>query len=42
MPRCCARRGIEEVEPGQRLLVTIETGSKGAHISMVQLTDRED
>ena len=34
--------GIEEVEPGQRLLAAVETGSKGAHISMVQLTDRED
>ena len=34
--------GIEEVEPGQRLLAAIETGSKGAHISMVQLTDGDD
>lgn len=34
--------GIEEVEPGQRLLAAVENGSKGAHIAMVQLDDQED
>lgn len=29
--------GVEEVEPGQRLLAAIESGAKGAHISLVQL-----
>jgi len=29
--------GIEDVEPGQRLLAAIESGAKGAHISLVQV-----
>ncbi|MEL6664200.1 MAG: cold shock domain-containing protein [Pseudomonadota bacterium] len=29
--------GIEEAEPGQRLLAVVVNGAKGAHISLVQL-----
>ncbi|MEL6566773.1 MAG: cold shock domain-containing protein [Pseudomonadota bacterium] len=29
--------GIEEVDPGQRLLAAVVSGAKGAHISLVQL-----
>jgi len=29
--------GIEDVEPGQRLLAAVERGAKGAHISLVQV-----
>ena len=29
--------GIEEVDPGQRLLAVVESGAKGAHISLVQV-----
>ncbi|MCI4644429.1 MAG: cold shock domain-containing protein [Hyphomonadaceae bacterium] len=34
--------GVQEVEPGQRLMAAVESGSKGAHISMVQLDDCDD
>lgn len=33
--------GIEEVDPGQRLLAAVEQGAKGAHISLVQLPFEE-
>jgi cold shock protein len=29
--------GIEDIEPGQRLLAAVERGAKGAHISLVQV-----